>query len=150
MTAYRKYVQEMAVTARSAAPELAGRPPAPDADGTARVSHAERSLTNGVGTPLWRAPELLCGGNEYGLKIDVYSFGVVCWELVTRKMPWSSLTATDYLGFTKQLEEAVLSGRRPAFGPDADCPRDFRKLIEACWAGDPAARPPFDTICGRI
>ena len=33
------------------------------------------TMTRGVGTPLWMAPELFVVGSTYGPKVDVYSFG---------------------------------------------------------------------------
>jgi serine/threonine protein kinase len=33
----------------------------------------QMAATQGVGTPLWMAPEVLTGGSNYGPKVDVYS-----------------------------------------------------------------------------
>src|SRR5687768_7743164 len=44
------------------------------------------TMTKGIGTYLWMAPEVV-NQEEYSLAADVYSFGMVLWELVTRKLP---------------------------------------------------------------
>ena len=58
----------------------------------------QATMTRGVGTPLWMAPELFVGGTKYGPEVDVYSFGVIMWELATRKIPWEEeITAIQYV-----------------------------------------------------
>jgi serine/threonine protein kinase len=38
------------------------------------------TMTKGVGTLLWMAPELLRGGSKYGPKVDVYVAMCTCGE----------------------------------------------------------------------
>ena len=49
-------------------------------------SDASATLTAGVGTPLYMAPEVL-EGSAYNSKADVFSFGVLLWEIVTQQRP---------------------------------------------------------------
>ncbi|EGD77334.1 TKL protein kinase [Salpingoeca rosetta] len=44
------------------------------------------TMTAGVGTPLYMAPEVLAGG-QYDAKADVFSFGVLMWEVATQRTP---------------------------------------------------------------
>ncbi len=44
------------------------------------------TLTVGVGTPLYMAPEVLAG-REYDGKADVFSFGVLLWEVAMQRVP---------------------------------------------------------------
>ncbi|EGD80350.1 hypothetical protein PTSG_10603 [Salpingoeca rosetta] len=44
------------------------------------------SLTAGVGTPLYMAPEALTG-DKYSFEADVFSFGVLMWEVATQRVP---------------------------------------------------------------
>ena len=69
------------------------------------------------------------------------------WEVTTRKTPWEELPEHN---FTKHLSEAVLSGRRPIFPPNTDCPPEFKQLLEMCWDTDPAKRPSFEQICTQL
>ena len=43
-----------------------------------------KSMTQGIGTVCWLAPEVIKHGKG-SERIDVYSFGIVLWELATRE-----------------------------------------------------------------
>ncbi|RLN74353.1 hypothetical protein BBJ28_00008614, partial [Nothophytophthora sp. Chile5] len=47
-----------------------------------------RTMTAGVGTAMWMAPELMLSG-KYDDKVDVFSFGVVLSELDSHSLPYS-------------------------------------------------------------
>lgn len=47
----------------------------------------DSTMTAGVGSSLWMAPEVLVG-ERYDEKADIYSFGVVLSELDTHKLPY--------------------------------------------------------------
>ncbi|KAG2781463.1 hypothetical protein Pcac1_g8572 [Phytophthora cactorum] len=48
----------------------------------------DNTMTAGVGTSLWMAPEVMLG-KKYGLKADMFSFGVVLSELDLHTMPYA-------------------------------------------------------------
>ena len=102
----------------------------------------QATMTKGVGTPLWMAPELFEGGTKYGPEVDVYSFGVVMWELATRKVPWQDEIATTvYIEFFAALSEALEHGVRPRVPAEvAQTAPEFVALLQQCWTTDPAAR----------
>ncbi|KAG8369176.1 hypothetical protein BUALT_Bualt15G0124000 [Buddleja alternifolia] len=91
--------------------------------------------------PEWMAPEFLRGepSNE---KSDVYSFGVILWELVTMQQPWSGLSPAQVVG-------AVAFQNRRLVIPQNTSPI-LVALMEACWADDPAQRPPFGNIVDTL
>ena len=99
---------------------------------------ASMSLTRGVGTLAWMAPEVLDGGH-YGLAADVYSFGVVLWELATQVLPWMNKErAWD-------ITNAVLAGERPNLQlVEPDSP--LLETMICCWQPDPHDRPTFDMV----
>ncbi|RHY22942.1 hypothetical protein DYB32_009352 [Aphanomyces invadans] len=49
--------------------------------------HPDATMTAGVGTPLWTAPEVFTS-NSYTDSVDVYSFGVILSELDTLQVPF--------------------------------------------------------------
>jgi serine/threonine protein kinase len=94
--------------------------------------------TLGVGSLVYRAPELLRGERDYTAAIDVYSFGVILWELATRGAPFAELA--DQFAITA----AVLAGQRP---PVADGgPREYRALMVRCWDERADRRPSFADV----
>jgi serine/threonine protein kinase len=116
------------------------------ADGVAREPVAlTATMTRGVGTPLWMAPELFVVGSTYGPKVDVYSFGIILWELATRREPWDDLDDEgDYLGFYARLCDALESGQRPQLTDEvAQQHPKFVALMQECWGTAPDSRPSF-------
>jgi len=105
------------------------------------LSVANHTVGRRVDCPVWLAPEVMAG-KIYTVKADVYSIGVILWELVTREFFFGEVR------FMSQLEDMVLSGKRPAI-PD-DCPPLFKQLIEQCWHADPEKRPECKEIVARM
>ncbi|CAI5949113.1 unnamed protein product [Closterium sp. NIES-64] len=69
---------------------------------------------------------------------EMTNFGIVLWELLTVRLPYESYSP---------LQAAVamaLNGLRPAI--PAGCPEGLRRLIETCWARDPAERPDSEDV----
>ncbi|KAI9981738.1 hypothetical protein PInf_009503 [Phytophthora infestans] len=98
------------------------------------------TMTAGVGTPYWTAPEIL-EGKRYTEQADIYSFGVVLTELDTSKIPYSD-AATEHGGKPKpfQILQDVMAGKlRPTFSKD--CPPRIQKIGMACLALNPEDRP---------
>lgn len=101
----------------------------------------DMTQTQGVGTPLWMAPEILAG-EAYDLRCDIYSYGIVLWEIATHDIPWRHLA--DTLRTLEDLRTHVLANKRPPLSmhvPDA-----YRALVVCCWDADPARRPPFSSV----
>jgi serine/threonine protein kinase/GTPase SAR1 family protein len=90
-----------------------------------------------VDNPVWLAPEVL-ERKPYTEKVDVYAFGVIMWEIATQ---------TDFFGdlsFMSELERRIIDGERPALPAFPSGYEFYGKLLEACWAQDPAQRPSFE------
>ena len=99
----------------------------------------ERSMTysnqtQNVGTCRWMAPEVINIRNydgqvevpesevKYPFKSDIYSFAMVCYEVLTGRVPFSSVNSHC------EIKEMVLRGVRPSL-PE-HCPSKLRTLIE--------------------
>ncbi|CAL9132854.1 unnamed protein product [Musa acuminata var. zebrina] len=101
-------------------------------------------VSGGVrGTLPWMAPELLNGSsNKVSEKVDVFSFGIVMWEILTGEEPYANMHYGAIIG------GIVNNTLRPPV--PATCDPEWRKLMELCWAPDPAQRPSFTQIAGRL
>lgn len=101
--------------------------------------------TKGVGgTPFYMSPEAL-DEQPPDAKSDVYAFAIILWELVTQKVPYTDEKfRTDALGLAQLYCYVVEEKKRPVI--PQDCPPKLAKLIEQCWAHDPADRPTFQEI----
>lgn len=108
--------------------------------GLSRERSFEETMTMGVGTLLWTAPEVL-RGDRYSEKADIYSFGIVLSELDTCLPPYS---LNDEVGRLRsksvELLPLIRSGRiTPRFRPS--CPPAVLTLAEACLNQNPDKRP---------
>eukprot|EP00939_MAST-03C_sp_MAST-3C-sp1_P003762 g3762.t1 len=112
-----------------------------------------QTMTNGVGTPVYMAPEIMRGMSskdihalKYSGQIDVYSFGMILYETLELNVPWYQIKPF----FLYILEESVVAGRRPQILREEDAPCGFVELMNDCWQQDATQRPVFDEITRRI
>jgi len=82
------------------------------------------------------APEVI-RHESYSSNADVYSFGIVLWQLITREVPFATMTPI-------QAAFAVAEGRRPEIPPST--PMRLQEIITACWDQDSQKRPSFTYI----
>ena len=96
--------------------------------------------TEGVGTPLFMAPEIL-SSKPYDKPVDVYSFSYIIYVAFAEMLPFEhDKIASSPWGFA----DAIRGGTRPAVPPE--CPPDLARLMVMCWDADPAKRPTFEMI----
>ncbi|GBF89307.1 hypothetical protein Rsub_02184 [Raphidocelis subcapitata] len=93
------------------------------------------------GTPSHMAPEAQMYG-RMSKAADVYSYAILLWEVYTGGHAFSG-TPTALLGYQVSVDNA-----RPRFPPGT--PPDFKRLVKACWAPNPADRPPFDQVLEAV
>jgi hypothetical protein len=107
--------------------------------GISRVS-AEDTMTGGMGTTAWIAPEVL-QGERYSEKADIYSFGILLCEMDVCDHPYRSSHATGDETLTDAKIAFLVStaSLRPQLRED--CPGAIQKLIYECIDFDPAKRP---------
>ncbi|GMF80074.1 unnamed protein product [Phytophthora fragariaefolia] len=108
--------------------------------GVSRKTHVNETMTSGVGTLLWTAPEII-EGKKYSEKADIYSLGVVLSEMDTCEPPFSDVTSDKGERLPgMQLAQLVRLGKIRV-SLRKDCPPNLRKLVLDCTQLDPDARP---------
>ncbi|CAI5741682.1 unnamed protein product [Hyaloperonospora brassicae] len=106
--------------------------------------YTANTMTAGVGTRRWMAPEVMMG-KRYNTSADIFSFGVVLSELDSHQPPYASAIATittesgEKVSETALMEMVVMGRIRVDFSSNA--PTALVELGHACVAVDPTARP---------
>lgn len=108
--------------------------------GAARASlSGSRTMTHGVGTACWLAPEVIKHARSSKFS-DVYGYGIVLWELATREEVYQGLETTQIIA--KVANENL----RPPV--PKDCP--WKDLMVQCWAENPQDRLEFQEIHAEL
>jgi len=97
---------------------------------------AHDDVTPAQGSDRWLAPEALMG-EQFDLACDVFSFALTCWEMTACEIPFA-------LHSSRQAATLIVEGLRPTV--PSHCPEWLAKLMAACNAHVPEARPSFDAI----
>jgi len=96
-------------------------------------------MTGDVGTPLWRAPELLArdGKALYSPAADMYGFALCMWCLFHQDtLPFPNVQSLA------ELRHNILRGGRPPIRDDVIYgSAALKSLMERLWAKQPKARP---------
>jgi len=108
--------------------------------GSARAALAgSRTMTHGVGTACWLAPEVIKHARS-SKQSDVFGYGIILWELATREEVYRDLEAMQIIA------RVANEGLRPPV-PN-DCP--WSNLMVNCWEENPANRCSFETIVKEL
>jgi len=101
-----------------------------------------------TGSFLYMAPEVL-RGESYDEKADVFSLGVLMYELFA-----GFILSTVVVGPTFNPAAAQAFAARVADGYRRPLPASVTpavaRVIEACWAPDPAARPTAGAVVAAL
>uniref|UniRef100_A0A6V1PE54 Protein kinase domain-containing protein n=2 Tax=Heterosigma akashiwo TaxID=2829 RepID=A0A6V1PE54_HETAK len=95
----------------------------------------QRTMTHGVGTACWIAPEVIRYA-RYTQESDVYAFGILLWELATREEVYAGFSAAQIIA------RVANDHLRPVL--PRGCP--WNDIMALCWAEDPSSRPKFEHI----
>jgi hypothetical protein len=105
--------------------------------GDSTVRQGARLTQAGVimGTPLYMAPELDRGAAGATPSSDLFSLGVMAFELLGRKLPFSSAPVLERLRGANPPKPPSLAEARP------DLPSPLVALVDRCLAYSPESRP---------
>ncbi|GAB9471601.1 Tkl protein kinase [Globisporangium polare] len=108
--------------------------------GVSRYQSEQNTMTAGVGTVKWLAPEVISGQSDYGPAADIYSFGAVLSELDTHKLPYDGVRGIDgYKLADIAILELVTTGEiQPEFL--STCPTEISQLAARCLSLRPEDR----------
>ncbi|CAK4506826.1 unnamed protein product [Aphanomyces euteiches] len=109
--------------------------------GVSREAMDQETLTQGVGTYRWMAPEALMD-DHYSTSADIYSFGIVLSELTTHQLPYSDMTHANGhpLSDTAIIAQVMRGDLQPTFGHET---RFFQlnAFAKKCLDITPSKRP---------
>jgi serine/threonine-protein kinase TNNI3K len=111
----------------------------------------DATMTAGVGTSLWMAPEVMMG-QKYDDKADMFSFGVMLAELDSHLLPYSHTrdpTRTNRKLPDTAILQLVVAGQLRVEFSEA-CLPSVMELGLACVAMDPRDRPTAAEALGRL
>ncbi|KAK1946541.1 Serine/threonine-protein kinase STY17 [Phytophthora citrophthora] len=111
----------------------------------------DQTMTAGVGTSLWMAPEVMLG-EKYDDKADIFSFGVVLSELDSHSLPYShtkdSSNSDRIMPDAVILQQVMLGKLSVQFTQS-----NFQSITDlglACVSINPDARPTSAEALGRL
>eukprot|EP01102_Stenamoeba_stenopodia_P019859 TRINITY_DN7588_c0_g1_i3.p1 TRINITY_DN7588_c0_g1~~TRINITY_DN7588_c0_g1_i3.p1 ORF type:complete len:969 (+),score=243.30 TRINITY_DN7588_c0_g1_i3:146-3052(+) len=102
-------------------------------------------MTTNIGTPLYMAPELYAWVSKglYTNSVDVFAYGLLLREMLFEELPWTDCK------FQSQIADRFIKGERPSLAMHGTL-EPLNKIINMCWATDPAARPSFAQILSML
>ncbi|KAG6612689.1 TKL protein kinase [Phytophthora cinnamomi] len=104
----------------------------------------DRTMTAGVGTSLWMAPEVMLG-ERYDVKADMFSFGVVLSELDVHTFPYAQTKKQSCESEGRKLTDATLLQRVATGSIRVEFSESnllsITELGNACISVDPNDRP---------
>ncbi|RLN32322.1 hypothetical protein BBJ28_00009940 [Nothophytophthora sp. Chile5] len=117
--------------------------------GISRKRSVEETMTAGVGTIYWTAPEVLMG-KKYTEKADIFSFGIVMSEMDTCIVPYSDKRddSGKKLQGMKIVQLVIRKALRPSFA--ANCPAPIKALADRCLDANPDVRPDAPELLGIL
>ncbi|KAE9340324.1 hypothetical protein PF008_g11165 [Phytophthora fragariae] len=118
--------------------------------GASRFRSVENTMTGGVGTGRWLAPEVIRGDTDYGSAADIYSFGALLTELDTNKIPYSNARGSNgkILSDMTILHRVATGKLHPQVG--SDCSPVLKELVERCLIEDQSKRPTAAVIAYEL
>ncbi|ETI50728.1 TKL protein kinase [Phytophthora nicotianae P10297] len=113
----------------------------------------DTTLTAGVGTSLWMAPEVMLG-EYYDDKADIFSFGVVLSELDVHTLPYTNARKGTRDPYGREVTDTALMQQVASGKVQVEFskvgPPSITQLGYVCVAIDPSLRPSAAEILYRL
>ncbi|POM67101.1 TKL protein kinase, partial [Phytophthora palmivora] len=118
--------------------------------GKSRFRSEHNTMSGGIGTGRWLAPEVIRGDTDYDRSADIYSFGVLLTELDTNEIPYSNTRGPNgkVLSDTTIMHRVASGSLYPKVR--STCARALKKLVERCLVQDPAKRPTAPEVVSEL
>ncbi len=112
------------------------------------VDSSDFDLSDGRGTPAYKAPEQITGGTV-SFNLDLWAFGVILYEMVTGEKPFSGGAQSSEPTQRREMENKIVSVRLP--GRLKTVAEPFQSMIRRCLVKDirERARKP-DELLGLL
>ncbi|OQS07717.1 kinase [Thraustotheca clavata] len=116
---------------------------------TAKAVYDATTMTKGIGTFRWMAPEVL-NEDRYSAAADIYSLGVIMTEMSSYSRPYSEQVDSHGkpISEVKIMQQVISGSLRPTF-PDT-VPQWWKQWSESCMAADPKERPTAQALADMI
>ena len=137
---------------------------------TVESMEASMTMTSGVGTPFFMAPEMATGTKHYTGAVDVFSFGIMAAQVMVGRLVYDSSDAfeTEFgllfsislffttkpttlsFSFVFHLPLVLIQNKHTAFVNAvcqglrprvSGCSAKMKALMAACWDANPSSRP---------
>ncbi|XP_038987080.1 integrin-linked protein kinase 1-like isoform X2 [Phoenix dactylifera] len=109
----------------------------------AKTVREDRPLTCQDTACRYMAPEVF-QNEEYDTKVDIFSFSLILQEMIEGCSPFARIQDNE-------VPKAYASKERPPFRASPKLyAHGLKELIEQCWSENPADRPTFREIIGRL
>lgn len=109
--------------------------------GVSRYRSGENTMTAGVGTGRWLAPEVITGDGSYGPPADIFSFGVLLSELDSHRIPYADVRGANGNQLVDVALFKMISTGELKPSLSRECPTEVAKLANRCLALSPEDRP---------
>ena len=126
-----------------------------DTDADADGGGVYGTVTGGVGTSLYMAPEAILHDaatlKQHPFACDVYSYAILAWQVLTRDRPYvrEQLHGPQPVA-ARDLKQRIAAGLRPYMASADEWPAGMAALVARCWAGEAGERPGFRAVLGEL
>lgn len=112
--------------------------------GLSKINEGNSLQQTICGSPIYMAPEIFLGEDEYDCPVDVYAYAVTIYQFFSIKYEFDKNGKKTTPRSQDDLIKLITDGYR-MLKPNG-IPEKIWQLISSCWDRDPSARPSFAQI----